>query len=219
MSGKEAENSRSFVVAVYARVFHLLAAITPFSLLRIAIPWLKQRDRSYVVVEVWVLGNLAVAFLATSIAYCRPGSITITILLIYGIWRTFEIIVVQMNVLFFDEWRARMSGKQYSLKGYRRIALLLMHNYGEIVLWFMAVLITMHHAAHVEIADPRFLATFRASLLSMVSFSSGDIRALDSVASAVLAVQSVIGIFMTILTLSRFISLIPAPLSKDEAEQ
>lgn len=124
-----------------------------------------------------------------------------------------------MNVLFFDEWRARMSGTQYSLRGYRRIALLLMHNYAEIVFWFMAVLITMHHAAHVEITDPGFLATFRASLLSMVSFSSGDIRGLSSVASVVLAAQSVIGVFMTILTLSRFISLIPAPSSQDEAEQ
>lgn len=69
MSEEEAQRSKSFVVAIYARVFHLLATIPPFSLLRMTIPWLTQRERSCVVVEVWVLGNLALALLAASIAY------------------------------------------------------------------------------------------------------------------------------------------------------
>ena len=99
------------------------------------------------------------------------------------------------------------------------MALLLMHNFAELIFWFTAVLIALNHDAQIQINNADFWATLRASVVSMVSFSSGDIKPLNPLASGILCAQSVIGIFMTLLTLSRFISLIPAPATQDGTER
>lgn len=218
MNTDKNETSFSFVVPTYAAIFRILGVITPFSMLRAAIPWLRKPVRAYAVVEVWVLANTILAFVASLLANIAPTSPILIFLLVYGALRVYEILVVQMNVLFFDEWRARSSGNKYSLRGYRRIALLLLHNFAEIVFWFVVILFFLQHSSHLMIDNPTFITTFRASLLSMVSFSSDNVRALDSVASVILAIQSMVGIFMTILMLSRFISLIPAPASQEKTE-
>ncbi len=164
-------------------------------------------------------GNTILALMVASVISYSPESFWSLVLIGYGIWRTFEIVVTQMNVMFFDEWRAKRDGRNYSLRSYRRMALLLMHNFAELIFWFTAVLIALNHDAQIQINNADFWATLRASVVSMVSFSSGDIKPLNPLASGILCAQSVIGIFMTLLTLSRFISLIPAPATQDGTER
>lgn len=209
----------SFVVAFYAAVFKVLNEFTLFSLLRRAVPSLLRPSRAYTTVEVWVITNTVVALTAALYAYSRPTSLIVSVLLVYGALRVFEIVIVQVNVLFFDQWRSWRAGKPYSVRGYRRTALLLLHNYVELTFWFMTVILYLYHTSHVAVENVAFVDIFRTSLLSMVSFSTADVRALDSWSSVILALQSVVGIFMTLLTLSRFISLIPAPPTMEASEQ
>jgi hypothetical protein len=54
-------------------------------------------------------------------------------LIIYGGVRVVEIVIYQINVLIFDEYRARRSGIMYGVRGYRRLILLVPHNYIEII--------------------------------------------------------------------------------------
>jgi len=53
----------------------------------------------------------------------------------YGFFRTCEIVIYQANVMLFDEFRANKAGQEYFLDGYRRIVLLFIHNYFEIIFW------------------------------------------------------------------------------------
>ena len=60
-------------------------------------------------VELWVLGNTILALMVASVISYSPESFWSLVLIGYGIWRTFEIVVTQMNVMFFDEWRANVT--------------------------------------------------------------------------------------------------------------
>ncbi|TFH48406.1 MAG: hypothetical protein E4G89_06345 [Methanothrix sp.] len=82
-------------------------------------------------------------------AFDAPKSIIVTLGLIVGGLRIFELVVYQVNVLLFDEWRARRSGREYSLRGYKWLFVLLLHNYFELVFWFVASLFAFEDRAYL----------------------------------------------------------------------
>src|SRR5206468_2499479 len=129
-------------------------------------------------------------FGATLLAYYRANSGILTTLLVYGGLRVFEVVVTQTNVLLFDEWRARRRGVSYALRGYRRILILLLHNYAEVVFWFVAALLVLNARGWLVLDNPSLSATFRATLLSMVAFSMEGVRPLGRFAAVFLTVQS-----------------------------
>jgi hypothetical protein len=143
----------------------------------------------------------------------------VSIFLLYGALRVFEIVIYQGNVLLFDEWRARRAGQSYSLRGYRRSLILLFHNYAELVFWFMAALLAFHHWFYLALDDPSFITVFRTTFLSMVAFSIEGVRASHWYASVLLTIQSLVGVFMTLLTLACFLSLIPKPATQEPTER
>jgi hypothetical protein len=209
----------SFIVPVWAAIFRALSVISLFGLLRWAMPWLQDKNRSYAVVETWVVAHTALALFAALLAHAGVASTLVTVLLVYGGFRVFEIVVTQVNVLLFDEWRARRAGRSYSLRGYRRILILLLHNYAEVVFWFVAALVSFNRWSWLVLDDPSFSATFRATLLSMVAFSTEGVRPLGRYAGVLLTLQSLVGVFMTVLTLARFLSLMPTPATQEPTER
>lgn len=209
----------SFIMPMWAAIFRVLSFISPFWLLRRVIPWLHGKERSYAVVEAWVVGHAALALYAALLAHSGAASRLQTILLLYGGLRVFEIVVTQANVLLFDEWRARRRGVAYALRGYRRILILLLHNYAEVVFWFVAALLAFNSRSWVVLDDASLSATLRATLLSMVAFSMEGVRPLGRFAAAFLTVQSLVGVFMTLLTLGRFLSLMPTPATQEPTER
>ena len=56
-------------------------------------------------------------------------------------------------------------------------------------------------------------------MLSMVAFSMEGARPLKPFAAAFLTVQSLVGVFMTLLTLGRFLSLMPTPATQEPTER
>lgn len=209
----------SFVVQFWATIFQALRTVSLFWLLRRLIPWFRDSKRSYAVIEGWVLANTVLALGAALYAYTTAAGLLLTALLIYGALRVFEIFVIQVNVLLFDEWRARHEGRAYALRSYRRMLILLLHNFAEVVGWFLAALLTFYHWSWVALDDPSLSATFRATLLSMVAFSTEGVRPLTRFTATVLTAQSLIGVFMTMLTLGRFLSLMPVPATQEPTEK
>lgn len=209
----------SFIVPMWAAIFRVLSFVSLFWLLRRVIPWLHEKKRSYAVVEAWVVVHTVLGLCAALLAYSGTTSPLLTILLLYGGLRVFEIVVTQANVLLFDEWRARRRGDSFALRGYRRILLLLLHNYAEVVLWFVAALLAFNGRSWVVLDDASLSATLRATLLSMVAFSMEGVRPLKPFAAAFLTVQSLVGVFMTLLTLGRFLSLMPTPATQEPTER
>jgi hypothetical protein len=208
----------TFIVPMWATFFGLLGKISVFVAVRAIIPWLRHPDRAYVAVEVWVLAHTTLALLATVLVYHLGDLWFLRVLLLYGALRVFEITVYQVNVLFFDEWRAVKAGRPYALRGYRRIVLLLLHNYAEILFWFMAVLVALYQSASLSLTDASPFGIFSAGIGLMTAYSAGAATPQDMFAATVLAVQSLIGIFMTLLTLARFVSLLPTPQTMEPGE-
>jgi hypothetical protein len=204
---------------MWAAIFGLLAQFSLLTQLRRAIPWLAAPARTYLVVEVWVIGHSLMACAAAIFASATPHSWLHNAMLVYGALRVFEIVVTQINVLLFDEWRARRAGKSYALRGYRRILILLAHNYAEVVFWFALALLSFNDRTWLELDDPSVTTTLRSTLLAMVAFSTEGIRPIERAAATLLSVQALVGVLMTILTLARFLALMPTPASQEPTER
>lgn len=209
----------SFIVPMWAVIFRILGLLSFLRLLRWLIPWLRSRERSYAVVETWVIVNSAIALAAALLAHSGAAGPVLAGILTYGGFRILEIVVTQANILLFDEWRARRRDKSYSLRGYRRSLILLLHNYAEVIFWFVAAFFAFKNWSWLVLEDASFGGTFRATLLSMVAFSTDGVRPLGRFATFLLTVQSLVGVFMTLLTLAQFLSLIPTPATQEPTER
>jgi len=142
------------------------------------------------------------------------------IAIIYGMLRTFEIFVYQINVLLFDEYRIKKAKKDYALRGYRRIAILLLHNYFEIIFWFALVYRNLEWAFGAnEYNINSLFASINFSFFVMTTFGHTFISPKTIYGEIAIFLQSIMGLFMAILIFARFVSLLPTPSTLDEFEK
>lgn len=209
---------RTIVVGFWAEIFRWLGFVSLFSVVGLFVPRVRS---SYLFVDVWVMGHTALAFIVAVIATVRiqqPVTLLLQVAVSYGALRVFEIVVYQLNVMLFDEYRLAKSGKTYALRGYLRIVLLVLHNYVEILLWFTTAYVLAARSGFVELGDFGFFSVFRQSLLFMVALSGDAARPIHVLGVVLVLVQSGVGVLMTIIVLSQFLSLLPAPASIDQFE-
>lgn len=200
------------IVELWKKVFHFLRYISVFEYIR-KIPGLKG---SHFFVEVWVLINITVPFvLLFLLRELNIPTLVAWIILIYSFTRVMEIIVYQVNVLLFDPYQSN----NYSVKSYRRMVILLIHNYLEVVLWFATSYGVMSHYFGVKISNGGYIETLFFSFVNMVTFGSDNLRSFENIGQFVIFSQAIIGLFMTIVSLARFIGLLPKPNSMDQKEQ
>jgi hypothetical protein len=206
----------SFIVEFWSSVFHHLAKVSLFALVRKLAPSLITAR----FVDAWVLSHLVISMMAVIVAVKCPYPSVGYVLMGYGFLRTFEIVVYQTNVLLFDEYRVVKAGGEYHLEGYRRIVLLLLHNYFEIILWLACTYTIM--ASDFEHKWPMGTGTIfggiYSSFITMTTFGDFDLIPKTTLAAFVLLFHATVGLFMTLLSLARFISLIPAPKTRDVIE-
>jgi hypothetical protein len=208
---------KSFVVEFWSQIFNLLRWISPFQLVKVAFPAARK---NYGFVDTWVLGNLffsLICLTALSAPKIRWWEI---IILFYAGLRVFEVVIYQINVLLFDEYRARKAGKGYAVRGFRRVVLLLLHNYIEILFWFALFYRNfsfLFDSRHILLDSVRGSLYF--SLVTMSTLGYGDIIPKETKSLSLIFTQTSIGIFMALLILARFISSIPTPKTLDEFEK
>lgn len=199
------------LVQLWRRIFHLLRYVSVFEYIR-KIPCFKG---SPLFVEVWVLLNLLSSILLLFvIQQFKLPEVIIWIILLYSFTRILEITVYQVNVLLFDPFNTA----NYSITGYRRMVILLMHNYVEIILWFaVSYMILGEQIGFMGQKDA--LGNLFFSFSTMVTFGADSLKKIKHLVESVVIFQAIIGLFMTIVSLSRFIGTLPKPKSKDETEQ
>lgn len=206
----------SFIVEFWSSIFGVLAKVSVFTLVRKLFPSAITAR----FVDSWVLSHLLLSMVAVVVAVYSPYPVMGYIFMGYGFLRTFEIVVYQTNVLLFDEYRVVKAGGEYQLEGYRRIVLLLLHNYFEIMLW-LACTYTVMAADFDHKWQPGTGTVFGgiySSVITMTSFGDFDLLPKSTMAASVLLFHATVGLFMTLLSLARFISLIPAPKTRDLVE-
>jgi hypothetical protein len=207
-------------VSFYAGLFNFLKMISVFELIR----WLTRkltRDRirlSRRFVEVWVVGHSILSLISVFVVYYFGGLAWLTnALMVYGLLRTFEILVYQINVFLFDEYRALRKGKPYRIVGYRRIIILLAHNFFEIIFWFTVIYLNLIGLFRIEQeVGNNILQALYISFVTMTTFGLPNFNVTDSMSISMVSIQSFAGLVMTLISLARFISLLPAVESQSE---
>jgi hypothetical protein len=176
------------------------------------IPWLKG---SYLFVEIWVMINSVLPLLCMEIIQTvHIPKLVSWIILLYSFTRVLEITVYQINVLLFDPYQSQ----SYSVKSYRRLVILLLHNYIQVILWFAASYMVLSSNFEIVISKGKMLDTLFFSFITMVSFGSNSLTSIKHTGQLIIFIQAVIGLFMTIVSLARFIGLLPKPNSLDSSE-
>jgi len=142
------------------------------------------------------------------------------LLLSYAGIRVFEVVIYQVNVLLFDPYRAEKRGAKYDLGGYRRIVICLIHNYLEILFWFALYYRNFFCSFKTKgITLNAFSGSLYFSLVTMSTLGYGDITPKNIFGIILCSVQTLVGIFMALLILGRFISLLPRPGMLDKYEK
>jgi len=215
---EEQKPAPPFIVDFWETIFRWLSKVSLFFLVRKVFESTQGSGRF---VDAWALGHLFLSMIAVPVVLYFPVTWVGGVVAGYAFLRVFEVVVYQMNVLLFDEYRARKAGKVYELFGYRRIILLLMQNYFEIIFWFAAQYAFFSQIFNFTVpgSNESVFGSVYTSFVVMTSFGFYNVTPLSVLAYTIVIAQALIGLFMTLLSLARFIGLIPTPKSRDEFEK
>jgi hypothetical protein len=205
----------SFIVDFWSKIFNALRWVSLHQIIRTYIPTTTSSG----FVDCWALGNFL--FSIVLLLVCSAPSLHWWEFLafLYGVIRVFEVFIYQINVLLFDEYRAKKAGKPYALHGFRRIVILSLQNYVEIIFWFALIYRNIGWAFETHgIILNSFLVSLNLSFSTMTNFGYTAISPKETFGNIFIFVQSIIGLFMVLLILARFISLIPKPKTLDDFE-
>lgn len=199
----------SFLVDFWEYIFDKLSRISIFY-------WIRKllRNMSYRFVDYWVIGNMIVAIMCSIISFNLAPSYRVVyyVFITYGVLRVFEIIVYQINVILFDPYRTRRRGKTYKIKSVTRMVIALIHNYIEIIFWYttFVIIILKLSDANIYLLYTEILAS---SVLCFTTFNKSVLGSLanDNVAllSQIAFWEIISGLIMTIISLARFIGILP----------
>jgi len=209
----------SSIVEFWLRIFSFLKSITPYHIVKRFVPSIETTDNTDRYVSGCMLLSIA------SLVVCSAPNLQWWELIIlgWGAWRVLAIITTQINLLLFDEYREMKAGRPYRIRGFRRLIILLLQNYAEVIFWFAVLYRNMNWAlATSGVNVDSFLVSLNFSFVTMTSFGQSSVFPQEGTPAWILMlVQSTIGIIMALLVLSRFVSLIPKPKSglKEEGQE
>lgn len=204
------EKNSGIILPFWNYIFEKLEKFSLFYAIRYIYNKRTDKSLAYVFVESWVLVHIVLAFFSSVMIFnhlLMPISLGIVI---YGMLRTFEIIIYQINVILFHPYRAKLKGEPYKIKSATRMVVILFHNFFEIIFWYASAYIALTRFTGIALADSWFyyikmsilcFATFDTTLI----FDHGVARIISNI--AFFEVMS--GVIMTIISLARFIGLLP----------
>jgi hypothetical protein len=194
---------------------------------------IRDKILGYGFVDAWVCANLILLIILSSTCSALNlhwGQPFADFAVIYGGLRVWEVIIYQINVLFFDEYRAKdrestlrkkgITYVTYALRSYRRVVILSLLNYLEIVFWFALFYHNLNGAFETGKASLDFFpAAVHFSLVTMTGFGNTSISPQGPLGYALTSIQIAIGLFMVVVIIARFIALLPKPKTMDEFER
>lgn len=205
------DSKRPFLVDLWTWTLQKLEMVSVFYLIRnLLFPDYTKGNFRFV--DAWLFGHTALAIIFVFIANVAWVPPTFKyVLLVYGCLRMFEILIYQLNVILVHPYKT----ENYSLNSYRRMTIALIHNFIEIIFWFAGTFVTLQF-----ITDSTVPLAVYTSFTHMVTYSMElDDSKWTILAIFILQFQAAIGVFMTVLSLARFVSLFPQPASTDIKEQ
>jgi hypothetical protein len=206
----------TFVVALWQRIGDAIQWLSPQTLLGRIVPFF----RAYWVVDAWVIVHAVLAVIALLIV--EPAGKTgraMNWFVVYGIIRLLEIVHHQAATVFFDPFRHPGGLREYAVRSYRRMLLLTLHNYSEIVFWFAAGYRYWSAAFDDESVVATPLGALYYSTVTMTTLGYGDVVPVNDIGRALVVLQLGVTVFMTLVILGRFVSYLPIPKTLDHTER
>lgn len=202
--------NKGIIVPFWNFIFKFLEKLSIFTFIRYISLKLFKKKLGYRFVELWVLFNLVLSISVSIIVYLGDNNLFMYFLIGYGLFRTFEIIIYQINVILFHPYRSRLIGKEYKIKSPTRIVILLFHNYFEIIFWYSSVYIVLSKYIGIE-SSYRWYEYIKMSLLCFATFdpSLAEFSGVSYIVSNIAFTELFAGFIMTIISLARFIGLLP----------
>ena len=227
-----------FIVPVFYWVFHILEMISVFYLVRKINRFFFDHRRNkndgrvkpftaeYIFPEVWLVLNMLIAGVISPLILKNTGSVVACYILgIYAMLRVMELFVYQINVLFFHRLNAYFLGggtsisgapnpkpNEYVIKSATRTVIMLVLNMVEYVLQFVVMFLA------IEIVTGYGDATISVIDSFELFMNAGDLTLYrSSPLFAQAYAETLIGIFMNIVCLARFIGSLPEVKVKNEA--
>ena len=232
MNKKLFSKDDGFIVPLFFWVFHFLEMISVFY-------WVRKINRfffehrknkndgkgkpftsEYIFPELWLCLNMVLAGVSPLILR-ETGSVAVAwVLMAFSMLRVLELVVYQINVLFFHRLNGYYLGggnaggaakpAEYMIKSATRTVIMLVLNMIEYVLQFVVMftaieLITGVQGPTISILDS-FELFMNSSNLEIYRESPLFIQAY---------IETIIGIFMNIVCLARFIGALPEVKAKD----
>lgn len=202
--------TESFLVDFWESIFNKLSKISIFY-------WLRKlsKNMSHRFVDYWVMGNMLAAIMCSIVVFNIDPyyQVLLYIINIYGALRVFEIIIYQINVILFDPYRDRIRGKTYKIKSVTRMVIALIHNYFEIIFWYTTFAISILKYTDVNVPFTYF-QVLESSVLCFTTFDKSVVGALGNgsvgLLSRIAFWEIISGLIMTIISLARFIGILPS---------
>ena len=226
MAAGRANPPYSWIVGFWSWIFHYLKFVS------IAEPLWRLRPswRKHSFVDIYVSLNTLAALVALIVVTWRRDydpTLLLKLVTVYGALRTFEVFVYQVNVLLFDQYRHNRDRDPekippFEVRGYRRLVILLVHNYFEIVCWFGVLYMYLYRSNVISLprgSEANFFRVFRESMLLMFSFAPEQYTSNSKMGMFFFSLQATIGVFMSVLVLARFVAVLPPPKTMDPFEE
>ncbi len=210
------KKEEGYIVLVVCYVFNCLRKVSLFQWIRdtnrcICGRFGKNAEKSFFgghhFPELWVVCNMLCGIIMYILLLYVPVPRVIGwIFVVLAILRAFEIMVYHVNVLLFDPLTAHSKGQEYAIKSPTRMLVLLLCNMFEYVLCFSIVYLFC-----VEGMNTSFWQSFTMSISAFLNIDapSATQNLLSNTWVAVARIESILGVFMNLICIARFINALP----------
>jgi voltage-gated potassium channel Kch len=131
-----------------------------------------------------------------------------------------EVVVYQIKVVLFDPYRQPRATPDYAVRGDRRLVLLALHNYFEVVVWFAgayAALRQLFGKTSAVLSTP--IGALYYSMVTMTTLGYGEITPANDSGRALVVAHLFVAVFITLIILARFLAFLPVPRTLDDTEK
>lgn len=225
--------NNGFIVCLFYYLFAMLRHISIFQTIRnvVMIRWNKKYNKEKfkrdsdkyikrwnkykpfvfkpIFSEIWLLSNLLFGIIGIILWKNINCNVLKWIYAIYAFERILEIFVYQVNVMFFDPLKDH--GKGYYINSAIRTIIMVILNLVEYIIYFTIIYLQFGRTENVSDA-------IRSSF-NIITGLELSLKGKGSLWMTIGYIEAVIGIFMNIICIARFMSLLPVVDTKDKKEK
>lgn len=213
-----------FIVQTLYVIFYILERVSLFYLVRNFAKRISKSERPLVSTplfpEMWAVSNTLLAVILVYLIPVINCRWLLIVFVVYAILRIMEMFVYQINVLLFHRLanvfqdinkkasasESEPSTESYHIKSSTRTVILLLLNMYEYIVQFAVIFAATESLAACECVHIGILGSFQL----FMNVSSLDLTANHSdILFTAVYIETVIGIFVNIICLARFISILP----------